>query len=264
MQNLRFFIAEKVFRWRRFFYWFKKRNTFAKEIKKEKLEYIIFRHRTPMLRKLKDVDMQWQYNKAENLKIATGRLNGIVMKPGEVFSYWKMLGEPKEKEGYKEGMVLKRDGTFEGGIGGGLCQLSNLIYWMTINSPLTITERWRHMWDVFPDAGRTQPFGSGATCFYNYMDLQIRNDMEQEFQFIFNIDEEFLNGEIRSEKPWDVSYEVIEEDHEMCQELNGRYSRHNKIFRNVIDKKTGETIRKEFITENHVLMMYSPMISSKK
>ena len=45
--------------------------------------------------------------------------------------------------------------------GGGLCQLSNLIYWMTLHTPLTITERYRHSYDVFPDSNRTQPFGSG-------------------------------------------------------------------------------------------------------
>ena len=46
-------------------------------------------------------------------------------------------------------------------LGGGLCQLSNLIYWMTLHTPLTITERYRHSYDVFPDSNRTQSFGSG-------------------------------------------------------------------------------------------------------
>ena len=65
-------------------------------------------------------------------------------------------------------------GSFQTGIGGGLCQLSNLIYWMTLHTPLTVTERYRHSFDVFPDSRRTQPFGSGATCSYNYLDLQIK------------------------------------------------------------------------------------------
>ena len=58
--------------------------------------------------------------------------------------------------------------------------MTNLIYWMTIHTELTIVERWRHGFDVFPDAGRTQPFASGATCAYNYIDLQIRNDTDQD------------------------------------------------------------------------------------
>ena len=40
-------------------------------------------------------------------------------------------------------------GSFQTGIGGGLCQLSNLIYWMTLHTPLTVTERYRHSFDVF-------------------------------------------------------------------------------------------------------------------
>lgn len=40
-------------------------------------------------------------------------------------------------------------------VGGGLCQLSNLIFWMTFHTPLTVTERYRHSHDVFPDANRT-------------------------------------------------------------------------------------------------------------
>ena len=53
-------------------------------------------------------------------------------------------------------------GQIGGDIGGGLCQLSNLIFWMTLHTPLTVTERYRHSHDVFPDANRTQPFGSGG------------------------------------------------------------------------------------------------------
>lgn len=45
-------------------------------------------------------------------------------------------------------------------------------------TPLTVVERYRHSHDVFPDANRTQPSGSGATCAYPHRDLMIRNDTE--------------------------------------------------------------------------------------
>lgn len=101
--------------------------------------------------------MYLQYNKIENLKIAIQRIDGLILKKGEIFSYWRNIGEPTKKKGYKMGMVLK-DGKFEEDIGGGLCQLSNLVYWITLHTPLTIIERWRHTYDVFPDAKRSQPF----------------------------------------------------------------------------------------------------------
>lgn len=104
--------------------------------------------------------MVWQENKVTNLKLAVKRLDGLILYPGETFSYWKRIGKPTARKGYKEGMVLFL-GQIGGDIGGGLCQLSNLIFWMTLHTPLTVTERYRHSHDVFPDANRTQPFGSG-------------------------------------------------------------------------------------------------------
>lgn len=78
--------------------------------------------------------------------------------------------------------MILMDGGFQAGIGGGLCQLSNLIFWMPLHTTLTVVERHRHRYDVFPDSNRTQPFGSGATCYYPYVDLMIRNDTQDEYQ----------------------------------------------------------------------------------
>ena len=158
------------------------KKQFAHEFQKP-LPYVIFKHQTPLLRKLKDVEMQYQYNKIINLKLAVKKINGIVIHPHEVFSYWQLIGKPTRRKGYVDGMILDH-GHFCYGIGGGLCQLSNLIFWMSIHTPLTIIERHRHGYDVFPDANRTQPFGSGATCFYPHGDLMIRNDTDQDLSLI--------------------------------------------------------------------------------
>lgn len=91
--------------------------------------------------------MWLQHNKIKNLEIATARLNGIVINPGETFSYWKLIGNPTRRKGYVDGMVLFYGG-FKHDIGSGLCQLSNLIYWMTLHTPLEDTERHRHSYDV--------------------------------------------------------------------------------------------------------------------
>ena len=106
---------------------------------------------------LRGEEMEWQRNKVTNLKLAVAPLAGLVLDPGETFSYWKLIGKPSRRKGYKEGMVLFL-GRIGGDIGGGLCQLSNLIFWMTLYTPLTVVERYRHSHDVFPDANRTQPF----------------------------------------------------------------------------------------------------------
>ena len=143
--------------------------------------------------------MQYQYNKITNLRLAAARLDGVVLRPGETFSYWRLIGRPSRRKGYLDGIVLFC-GTFRPGVGGGLCQMSNLIFWMTLHTPLTVVERYRHSYDVFPDCGRTQPFGSGATCVYPYRDLMIRNDTQTTFRLHVTVGGEFLEGEWRADR----------------------------------------------------------------
>ena len=225
----------------------------------EELKYMCFSHSTPLLRKLKDVDMHLQYNKIKNLKIAVAKVNNVIIHPGETFSYWKLIGKTTKRKGYLEGMVLK-DGSVKAGIGGGLCQLSNLIYWMTLHTPLTVVERHRHSYDVFPDTGRTQPFGSGATCFYNYVDLMIKNNTNQSFQLKLEVTEHELKGMWKTNKLLGCRYEVYEKEHYIQMAYWGGYTRHNRIFRRKYGKD-GSLIDDEFIVENHAIMMYAPLLA---
>lgn len=234
---------------------------FAVKKESQPYQYIYASHSTPLLRRLKDVDMQLQYNKITNLKLAAAKVNDIILQPGETFSYWRLIGKPTKRKGYQEGLVLFC-GKLDRGIGGGLCQLSNLIYWITIHTPLTVVERYRHSYDVFPDSNRTQPFGSGATCVYNYRDLMIRNDTKQPFQLKIWLTESELCGCWRTRHKPSESYEVYEKEHYMTREIFGKYSRHNVICRKVFDSD-GNEIADEYVTENHALMMYEPLLEEK-
>ncbi len=160
-------------------------------------------------------------------------------------------------------MVLCR-GRVIPGTGGGLCQLSNLIYWMTLHTPMTVLERWRHGYDVFPDADREQPFGSGATCAYPAIDLRMRNGTCSTFQLQLEVTKTHLCGSWVSDQKPAVVYRVIEADHRFTQESWGGYTRHNRLYRQVLDPLTGEKLGEEFITENHALMMYSPLIAAPR
>ena len=215
-------------------------------------------HRTPLLRRLKDVEMDLQRSKVTNLRLAAAKLDGVVLLPGETLSFWKMVGRPTRRKGYREGMVL-RNGRVASGVGGGLCQMTNLLYWMTLHTPLTITERHRHGYDVFPDADRTQPFGSGATCFYNYLDLMIRNDTAQNWRLSLRVADTHLEGAWYSFLPQLCRYEVYEKEHYIQGEYWGGYTRHNSLFRRVFDGG-GNQIGDEFVTENHAIMVYNPML----
>ncbi|MGM9522032.1 MAG: VanW family protein [Oscillospiraceae bacterium] len=225
----------------------------------ERLPNSIFSHKTILLRKLKDVDMQLQYNKIKNLRIAVKCIDGVLIHPGEIFSYWKLIGKPTRKKGYIDGMIL-RNGGFTAGTGGGLCQLSNLIFWMALHSPLTVIERHRHGYDVFPDSNRTQPFGSGATCFYPHGDLMLRNDTSDTFQLKVRVGEEYLEGELLCSGNPKYTYRVVERNHEMRPEFWGGYSRHNELYKQTYDME-GNLILEQLAVKNEAIMMYSPYLA---
>ncbi|WP_163536248.1 VanW family protein [Gracilibacillus sp. YIM 98692] len=256
--KLRIYLGTKYYRLKRIIEWYTDDKKYASTFDDSLYPFPIKQHRTLLRRQLKDVDMWYQENKIVNLKIAIKNLNGIIIRPGETFSYWKLIGPTTKRKGYTKGMVLHY-GTFQPGIGGGLCQLSNLIYWITLHTPLTVTERHRHSYDVFPDSMRTQPFGSGATCVYNYLDLQILNNTKNTFQLCLNVTENHLVGEWKTLTPETMTYEVYEKEHKITHEHWGSYVRHNTIYRKVFNGQK-EMIDDEYITENHALMMYNPLL----
>lgn len=241
--------------------WIKMGRCFAKERSAEPLPYQYFAHATILLRQLKDVDMWLQENKIINLQIAVKQLDGIILRPGQVLSYWKLIGKPTARKGYVEGMILK-NGSFSPGVGGGLCQLSNLIFWMTLHTPLTVVERHRHGYDVFPDSNRTQPFGSGATCFYPHGDLMIKNDTQDTYQLVIHVGEKYLEGEWRVTKAPEYRYEIVERNHRMRSEYWGGYSRHNELFQQKYDRE-GVLLEEKSIIKNSAIMMYSPFLEYK-
>jgi vancomycin resistance protein VanW len=256
----RIYLGIKAYRLKRYLAWLFDDKKYASHKQSDILPHLAFTHSTPLLRQLKDVDMWLQHNKVINLKIAAKQLNGVIIQPGETFSYWRLIGSTPRRKGYVDGMVLFH-GKVKTGVGGGLCQLSNLIYWMTLHTPLTVTERYRHSYDVFPDAGRSQPFGSGATCYYNYLDLQIRNETQEPYQLTIHVSDTHLVGEWRALSPNLHSYEIYEKSHRITREYWGGYVRHNEIHRRVMNRE-GQILRDEWVTDNHAIMMYEPLLTA--
>ena len=257
--RVRMNLGRLYYTWRRRLQWMVSGAKYARTLRPEvNLPYLVFPHKTPLLRKLRHVDMQLQYNKITNLRLASLTMNGLILKPGEVFSFWRQVGRPTRRQGYLEGMVLC-NGDFCAGTGGGLCQLSNLIYWMTLHTPLTVEERWRHNYDVFPDSNRTQPFGSGATVSYNYIDLQIKNHTSSDYQLMIWLDEDYLCGEWRCSQAPVQYYQVYEKEHLIKAACWGGYTRHNVLGRKVYELNHNE-IGDEFVCANQAVMMYQPLL----
>lgn len=256
--SLRKFLGKEFFILKRRLHWLTKNNSFAKIDVAVTHHFSVTKHRSILLRPLKNVEMYLQHNKVTNLKIAISHLNKIVIKPGQTFSIWRQVGRPTKARGYLEGLTLE-NGKIAKGTGGGLCQLGNLIYWMALHTPLTIKERWRHGYDVFPDINRTIPFACGATLSYNYIDLQLQNNTENSFQINLWLDNEYLNGEITCSSDLQTAYEIFETDHLFKQQWWGGYTRHNKIWKR-ITHLGDNVVTEELVAENNAIMMYSPLI----
>lgn len=255
---LRLRLGRAYYAGKRYLLWCSPAFRWAKIRQEQQLPQIQATHATPLRRQLRGEEMQWQENKVVNLKLAVAKLHGVVIYPGETFSYWRLIGKPSRSKGYKEGMVLFL-GRIGGDIGGGLCQLSNLIFWMTLHTPLTVVERYRHSHDVFPDSNRTQPFGSGATCAYPHRDLMIRNDTDQPFQLCLWVSETHLEGQWRAMRVPEYRYEILEKDARIDQAAWGGYVRHNALYRKVFDMAS-ELLEEQFLYVNDAIMMYSPLL----
>lgn len=90
---------------------------FAKEKSYDNLEYIWKGDAKILLRKLNGVDMQLQINKVKNLEIAGKKIDGIIIKPGETFSFWNTVGKTSKRKGYLEGLTVS-DSKLGKGVGG--------------------------------------------------------------------------------------------------------------------------------------------------
>ena len=238
------------------------RAVFARGRQERPLPVLVKCHASVLLRRLEGVDMRLQENKAVNIRLACGRLNGLVVRPGETFSFWRTVGNTTARKGYKEGLVIG-NGTLRSGVGGGMCQMANLIHWLVLNSPLTVTELHHHTDALFPDERRRVPFGTGTSIFYNNIDYRFRNDTQAAFQLLVWVEGEELCGELRSDRELPVRYKIVEENHHFRNEGEDWF-RVSQVYRLVIDKATGETLRKELILDNHSRVMYDPALIPKE
>ena len=234
---------------------FVSRTRFAHTRSNTTLPVLIYSHNSLIRRRLGNTDMNLQENKAVNLSLAAPQINRIMIYPGETFSFWRLVGADSERRGYKEGLTIA-NGRPSKGIGGGLCQFTNLIHWMVLHTDLTIVEHHHHDGiDLFPDFKRQIPFGTGTSIVYNYLDYRFLNRTDRTYQLLVWSDGEYLRGELRADRPQSVSYHIHAEE-EFFSEENGAVYRNGLVYRDTIDKRTGSRLSSELIRRNHARVMY--------
>ena len=234
---------------------FFRKTVFAHERISDSLPVLVYQHKSLIRRRLGNVDMQLQENKATNLALAVTHIYGLLVRPGETFSVWKLIGRTTERKGYKEGLTIAK-GQPSKGIGGGLCQLSNLIHWMILHSELTIVEHHHHDGlDLFPDYGRKIPFGTGTSISFNYIDYRVKNETDNTYQLRLWVDGEYLCGELRAAELQSHTFHIHAENEYFSREGDTIY-RNGQVFRDVIDRVTGRHLESQLIRTNHAKVMY--------
>ncbi len=137
-------------------------------------------------------------NKLYNLKTASEKINRYIIMPNEIFSFWKVVGNPERQFKASRSII---QGQTVNQIGGGICQVSGIVYLASIQAQLEILERHHHSLDLYTDETRFTPLGTDATVVYGYKDLRIRNSFNFPIKFVLSVEE---NDTILQIQLWSV------------------------------------------------------------
>lgn len=163
------------------------------------LPVLLFSSRCPMYNGNTGFDMVYQENKVHNLKLVAAKLDGLLIRPGETFSFWRSIRSADRKEPYKEALATV-NGRLVTVPGGGLCQMTNLLFWVFLHSPLVIAERHGHQVKDFPEPESDAPCGVDAAVAEGWKDLKVRNETDLVFQIGIDFDETGVTGALYVQK----------------------------------------------------------------
>ena len=229
-------------------------DRFSRAKSSQTLPSVVWTHSSLLIKKGKGIDLSLQEGKAVNIGLASAEINGLVIRPGEVFSFWRTVGDSNERRGYQAGRVLRGD-ALRPGVGGGLCNLAHTIDLLVLHSPLAITELHLHSDALAPDQGQRTPFATGTSVSYNYLDFRFRNNTDQAVQLLTWCDDERSYGELRSEREFPWRYDLVEQDHHFVNE-GGKYYSISQVLRRTIDRATGDEIERTLVARNHSEVLY--------
>lgn len=135
-----------------------------------------------------------------NLHLAARRLNGLAVDNGQIASFWRIIGKPSERNGFKTGRGIVND-QLQSDVGGGLCQIASLMYELGLRSGCDIVERFSHTRDLYTEANRFTPLGLDATVVWGFKDVRVRNATGRRLVLGFEIEGHTITGSVHSPDP---------------------------------------------------------------
>lgn len=121
-------------------------------------------------------------DRSTNLKLAMDKINGVVLMPGEEFSYNKVVGERTISAGYKEAKIYS-NGKVIDGLGGGICQISTTLYDAVLYANLEVTSRRNHQFVT-----SYVKAGLDATVVYGSTDFKFKNSRSYPIKIVGEVD----------------------------------------------------------------------------
>lgn len=228
-------------------------NKYTKEKSKDLLPHKVYEVDSLMINKNSGFHIKYQLNKVHNLKLAASTIDGLVIKPNETFSFWQLVRYGDKYEPYKDGLDLV-NGQIKGSYGGGLCQLSNMLFWMFLHTPLTIIERHSHTIQNIPPATDDLLVGVDATISEGWKDLKIKNETQYTFQIVITFDDEYMYGSILSDGEARFTYEIFNKDIRYFKD-KGRIIQESSVYCNRTHNITQEK-REIFLYKNRCEIGY--------
>ncbi|MFH0801380.1 MAG: VanW family protein [bacterium] len=131
----------------------------------------------------------------KNISLGAEKLDGLILSPGEIFSFNASVGKRLRQSGYRDAPAILNGGVFESP-GGGLCQLSSTLYNAALLADLKIIERHPHFFRV-----RSVPPGRDAAVLYDTCDLKFRNPFPSPISIKAGLDGERLLIKIQAARP---------------------------------------------------------------
>lgn len=126
-------------------------------------------------------------NRLINMSLAARFVDGLILQPQQLFSFWRRVPQPTTQNGFQSGPMLIR-GQLTTDAGGGLCQISTTLFGAFLAGNLEILERSNHSVDTYGD-DRFFALGQDAAVVYGYKDLVVRNLHTVPLQLRLQVDE---------------------------------------------------------------------------
>ncbi len=218
------------------------------------LLYEICNTKTKMVNENSGHDIIYQKNKIDNLKITSQTMQQIWIRPNEIFSFCYLAKHSHKYGKLKEGLIFVNDKVIAQK-GGGICHLSNMLYYLFLMSPLTIIERHGHKEKSFPNPDKDSLDGVDATISSGWLDLKVKNETPYTYQILISFDEEYMYGKILSDHELDVNFEIINDDERYYQK-NGKIMESIAVIRVSKEKTTNKVVKQEKLYDEVVEIGY--------